>query len=130
MARIQVSKKFSLEHLGDEWKGCYLQFHSFTIGDIEKNQNSIFTKSGATKPEDATSEETMSRLKTIVTLLQDKFIAGTVSVKNATNIAQTAGIVTVTKLVKAATPASIAAGMSCVNNLSIRPTKNPIAKGI
>ena len=78
MARIQVSKKFSLEHLGDEWKGCYLQFHSFTIGDIEKNQNSIFSKGGATKPEDATSEETMARLKTIVTLLQDKFIAGRV----------------------------------------------------
>jgi hypothetical protein len=32
-----ISKKFSLDFLGNEWKDCYINFSSITIRDLKEN---------------------------------------------------------------------------------------------
>lgn len=72
MARIQVYKKFNLSNLGDEWQDCYINFHALTVGDIEKHKDSIFAR------ETTTEEDTVSRLNSLIEILQAKFIDGKV----------------------------------------------------
>ncbi len=58
--RLDITKKVSLEYLGEEWKECYLEFRLPSYGDLKNLTN-----------EDATDQEKVDKgLETIVGLFK------------------------------------------------------------
>lgn len=69
--KFKITKHFSLEFLGEEWKECFIDFRPFTVADVKEKLPEI------AKLDDG-SEHIAEGADALVGLLDAKFIKGKV----------------------------------------------------
>lgn len=70
MARLRLKKHMTLDFLGKEWEGAYLDFYGLSAADIEKNSSIDLDR------ENPDPKKASAAFNEMLAMLEDKFISG------------------------------------------------------
>jgi len=75
MSKFDIKKRFDLDYLGDNWKGCYLEFNSPSLRELNDALSALTAEEG-----DETSRSAKNLEKTLQ-ILKENFAGGKANAK-------------------------------------------------